>query len=220
MASRPPASEAGAYPGSATSARGAAGSCCRACGSSFTRPAAKAAAAIVRARDVPCGEPQAGRSWPGAAPAWAVPRPVRGGDASPPPLCLEGRSRRPPLSASAAGEVGGELRRRAVGVAGPDLATALLEATLAGEEADDLVLRLGRGRHQRERRRYVTRAQARHAGDGAAGHRAGHIECEQQPLACGLDVAERGVERGVERVDDLAYRVPLATTAGTATGRV
>ena len=39
---------------------------------------------------------------------------VRGGDASPPPLCLEGRSRRPPVSEDAASEVGDELRRRGV----------------------------------------------------------------------------------------------------------
>ena len=37
-------------------------------------------------------------------------------------------------------------------------------------------------------------------------HRAGHVEREQQPLARRLDVAERRVERGVERVDDLAHR--------------
>ena len=38
----------------------------------------------------------------------------------------------------------------------------------AGVEADDLVLRLGRRRHQRQRRRRVARRQARHAGDRAA----------------------------------------------------
>ena len=35
-------------------------------------------------------------------------------------------------------------------------------------------------------------------------HRARHVEREQQPLAGRLDVAERRVERGVERVDHLA----------------
>jgi hypothetical protein len=111
-------------------------------------------------------------------------------------------------------------RRQAVGVVRPDLATVLLEAALAGEEADDLVLRLGRGRHQREPRRCVARTHARHAGDGAAGHRAGHVEGEQQPLARALDVAERRVERAVEHVDDLAYRVPLAAATEAAAGRV
>ena len=111
-------------------------------------------------------------------------------------------------------------RRQAVGVTRPNLAAALLEAALAGEEADDLVLRLGRGRHQRERSRGVARGQSRHAGDPAGGHRARDVESEQQPLARRLDVAERRVERGVERVDDLAHRVPLATTADSAAGRV
>src|SRR5438132_1637187 len=116
MASRPPASEAGAYPGSATSAgeraadpRLQSGRLAR-----VMQPAAVAAARVVPSRGASRGGPPAGRPWPGAAPAWAVPRPGRGGDASPPPLCLEGRSRRPPLSEGAAGEVGDELRRRGV----------------------------------------------------------------------------------------------------------
>src|SRR6266542_5364508 len=72
------------------------------------------AAAAVPARAALCGEPRAVRLWPDAALAWGVPRPVRGGDASPSPLWFEGRSRRPPLSEGAAGEVGDELRRRGV----------------------------------------------------------------------------------------------------------
>src|SRR4051794_17794226 len=43
------------------------------------------------------------------------------------------------------------------------------------------------------------------------------IEGEQQPLACRLNVAERGVERPVERVDDLAHRAPFAAAASAAT---
>ena len=48
----------------------------------------------------------------------------------------------------------------------------------------------------------------------AAGHRARDVEREQQPLARRLDVAERRVERGVERVDDLA--APGSTRRGRA----
>ena len=81
---------------------------------------------------------------------------------------------------------------------------------LPAKKPTDLVPRLGRRRDQRQRRRRVARRQARHAGDRAAGHRAGHVERQQQPLARRLDVAERRVERGVERVDDLAHRAPLA----------
>ena len=51
-------------------------------------------------------------------------------------------------------------------------------------------------------------------------HRARHVEREQQPLAGRLDVAERRVERGVEGVDDLAHRVPLAAAADAAARRV
>ena len=77
--------------------RRAAGSCCRACGSPFTQPVAAAARHVVLSRGAPRGERRAARPWPGAAaPASGMPRPVRGGDASPPPLCLEGRARRPP----------------------------------------------------------------------------------------------------------------------------
>ena len=68
---------------------------CRACGSSFTRPAADATGRDVQPRSGPRGARRAARPWPDAAPASAVPRAVRGGDASPPPLCLEGRARRP-----------------------------------------------------------------------------------------------------------------------------
>ena len=76
--------------------RRAAGSSCRACGSPFTQPVAAAARHVVLSRGAPGGERRAARPWPGAAaPASGVPRPVRGGDASPPPLCLEGRARRP-----------------------------------------------------------------------------------------------------------------------------
>ena len=68
---------------------------CRACGSSFTQPAADATGRDVQPRSGPRGARRAVRPWPDAAPASAVPRAVRGGDASPPPLCLEGRARRP-----------------------------------------------------------------------------------------------------------------------------
>ena len=61
----------------------------------------------------------------------------------------------------------------------------------------------GRG-HERHRRRRVPRRQARHAGDLAAAHRARHVEREQHAGVGRLDVPERRVERGVERVDDRA----------------
>jgi hypothetical protein len=103
MASRPPASEAGAYPGSATSAlhlrkdgepqaRSAERAARR-----FMRQAGGAAARAVPPRAAPLGGPPAARLWPGAEPAWGMAQPERGGDASPPPLCLEGRPRRPPV---------------------------------------------------------------------------------------------------------------------------
>jgi hypothetical protein len=63
----------------------------------FMRQAGGAATRAVPPRAAPFGEPPAARLWPGAEPAWGVPRPERGGDASPPPLCLEGRTRRPPV---------------------------------------------------------------------------------------------------------------------------
>jgi hypothetical protein len=98
MASRPPASEAGAYPGSATSAderaagpRVQSGRLAR-----VMQPAAVAAARVVPPRAAPCGGPRVARPWPDAVPAGGVPLPGRGGDASPPPLCVEGRRRRPP----------------------------------------------------------------------------------------------------------------------------
>ena len=94
------------------------------------------------------------------------------------------------------------------------------EAALAGEEADRLVPSLGRRRHEGERRRGVTRGQPRHAGDHAAGHRARHVEGEQEPLARRLDVLERRVERSVERVDELRHRRPRAPAADAATRRV
>ena len=55
----------------------------------------------------------------------------------------------------------------------------------------------------------------RHAASGPARrppkplrHRARHVEREQEPLAGRLDVLERRVERGVERVDDRRHRRP------------
>jgi hypothetical protein len=62
----------------------------------FTRPAAGAAARAVPPRGVPYDAPRAAQPWLGAAPAWGVPRPARGEDASRAPLCLEGRPLRPP----------------------------------------------------------------------------------------------------------------------------
>ncbi len=87
-------------------------------------------------------------------------------------------------------------------------------------KADDLVPLLRRRRDERQRRRRIARRQRRHARDRAPAHRAGHVECQQQARARRLDVAERHVERGVERVDHLADRSPLAATAYTATRRV
>lgn len=94
----PPASEAGAYPGSATSARRTSRRLTPAerAARSVMQPAADAAAGAVQPRVGPCGAPRAVRPWPDVAPASGVPRPGRGGGASPPPLCLGGRSRRPP----------------------------------------------------------------------------------------------------------------------------
>jgi hypothetical protein len=94
-----------------------------------------AAARAVPPRGVSCDAPRAARPWRDAAPAWGVPRPARGGGASRAPLCLGGRSRRPPTQRASASEVGAQLRRR-------------------GVEADDVEQpRVGRGRRSRSRSR-------------------------------------------------------------------
>jgi hypothetical protein len=83
MAQWPPVSETGAYSDSATSARRAAG---RDAGGRLVvlkRPAAGAAARVVRPRDVPDGGSRARRPLPGAAAAWDEPPPGPGGGASP-----------------------------------------------------------------------------------------------------------------------------------------
>src|SRR6266545_6440185 len=61
----------------------------------LTRAAAGAVARDVRPRDVPCDVPRAARPWRDAAPAWAVPRLARDGDASPAPLYSKGAHGRP-----------------------------------------------------------------------------------------------------------------------------
>src|SRR5690349_23460651 len=100
------------------------------------------------------------------------------------------------------------------------LTAGLLERGLPAEEADDLVRRLGGCGNQRQRRRGVPRRQTGNAGDLAPGHRTRDVEREQQPLTGRLDVLERGVERRVERIDDLPDRVPLASAPSTATGAI
>ena len=99
-------------------------------------------------------------------------------------------------------------------VTGQDLATALLEAALPAKKPTiSYCVSVAA----------VTRASAADASRGVRpgtpatsppGHRARHVEREQQALAGRLDVAERRVERGVERVDDLAHRGPLAAGRG------
>ena len=46
-------------------------------------------------------------------------------------------------------------------------------------------------------------------------HRAGHVQRQQPALAGWLDVAERGVERRVQRVDHLRHRLPRGLAALT-----
>src|SRR6478735_9072058 len=108
MVLRPPASEAGAYTGSATSAREPPERLVV-----LTRQAAGAATWSVAAGGAPRDGPRAARPWPGAARPWDARRPARGGDASPPPLSSKG-ARDALVSESAASEVGDQLRRRRV----------------------------------------------------------------------------------------------------------
>src|SRR6478672_1004054 len=82
MVLRPPASEAGAYTGSATSAREPPERLVV-----LTQQAAGAATWTVAAGGAPRDAPRAARPWPGAARPSDAQRPARGGDASPPPLC-------------------------------------------------------------------------------------------------------------------------------------